>query len=116
LWGKEVREVFWEGGSVQDVRVYARKLEAKKSLTWPDTELQKAVEGGDKRSPQQRGVLQDYYLTHHDAGYQEADQKYAAAEVEKEAIKARSAVTHIQEEVPGKMPYGGEDFGAWRGQ
>ncbi|MEI6713015.1 MAG: DUF1553 domain-containing protein [Verrucomicrobiota bacterium] len=94
-----------EGASVQDVRVYSRKLAEKEVADlamFPA--LQKALEGGDKRSPQQRGSLQDYFLTHHDASYQELDQKLASAQSEKDAIKARSAVTHVQEENMDKMP------------
>jgi hypothetical protein len=46
----------------------------------------------------------EHYLNALDAPYQKADKQLLALEGERDAIKARSPITHIQEEVKGKMP------------
>jgi hypothetical protein len=94
------------GGSVQDVRVFARSLsatEAKALAAFPA--LRDAlVVAEEKRSGPQKTLLLEHYLNNLDAAYQQADREFVALEGERDAIKARSPITHIQEEVKGKMP------------
>ena len=52
-----------------------------------------------KRTPQQQNALYDYYLATRDDEYVAARQGASAKlEAERDAIKERSPVTHIQEE------------------
>jgi hypothetical protein len=91
---------FFENGSLQDVRVYARRLEA--------TEVENLFKNGplramlgvdpDKRTPEQQQALYDFYLTTLDAPSLDLRKSLAALEQERIAIRDRSPVTHIQEE------------------
>ncbi|MFZ4767410.1 MAG: DUF1553 domain-containing protein, partial [Roseimicrobium sp.] len=58
----------------------------------------------DKRTQQQQNALYDHYLVSHDKEYQTHDKMVAKLEGERAAIKARSPLTHIQEEVMNVMP------------
>jgi hypothetical protein len=95
-----------EGGSVQDVQAFTRALspgEVKLLAGFPP--LQEALRlSVDKRSAQQKTLLLEHYLSALDAPYQIADKQLAAFESERDAIKARSPLSHIQEEVKSKMP------------
>ena len=91
---------FFENGSLQDVRVYSRRLEA--------TEVENLFKNGplramlgvdpDKRTPEQQQALYDFYLTTLDAPSLDLRKSLAALEQERIAIRDRSPVTHIQEE------------------
>ena len=96
----------FEGGSVQDVRVYGKALK--------DTEVKQIANLGplrailaaasDKRTAQQRNALYDHYLITRDEPYRKLEKSLADLEAEKAAIKGRSPVTHVQEEVMNVMP------------
>ena len=96
----------FEGGSVQDVRVYGRRLQ--------ETEVKALAKAGPlramlavdaaKRTPEQKSALFDYYLTTKDSPSQEAQKAIAGLEQERDAIKARNPITHIQEEKKNSMP------------
>ena len=93
-------------GAVQDVRVYAQNLttrEVKSLATLPNL-LTALTAEASKRSADQQKALLDHYLITHDQPFQDLDKKIAALEAERETIKARSPVTHIQQEVKDKMP------------
>ena len=96
----------FEGGSVQDVRVFSRALAAAevKSLAGFASLRDALLVAEGKRSAPQKALLLEHYLTALDAPYQQADKQLTALEGERDAIKARSPITHIQEEVKGKMP------------
>ena len=96
----------FNGGSVQDVQIFSRALSAAEvRLLAGFPPLREALQTpDDKRSAQQKTLLLDHYLNALDAQYQSAENQIASLEAEREAIKSRSPLTHIQEEVKNKMP------------
>lgn len=94
-------EVF-EGGGVQDVRVYARELAADEVLKLAQLgplQSMLATPAVD-RTPEQQASLLQFYLTTADPIYQQLAHKATELEAEREAIRRRSPVTHIQREKP----------------
>jgi hypothetical protein len=93
-------------GSVQDARVYDRQLTEAEIKTLADVGPLRAVLAAatDKRTPQQRNALFAHYLATRDAEWMKHDGTAKKLEAEKEAIKARSPITHIQQEVMNVMP------------
>jgi len=104
--GQRSGNQIFEGGSVQDARVYTRVLD--------EAEIKKIARVGplravlaaasDKRTPQQRETLYQHYLATRDAKYMEFDKKITSLEAEREAIKARGSETLVQEEVMNVRP------------
>jgi hypothetical protein len=106
LVGQRSGGAVFAGGSVQDVQAFSRVLspgEVKALAGYPSL-LEVLSVMVDKRSGQQKALLLDHYLSALDGPYQQADKQLVALESEREAIKARSPITHIQEEVKGRMP------------
>ncbi|NBV85806.1 MAG: DUF1553 domain-containing protein, partial [Verrucomicrobia bacterium] len=103
--GQRSKGSVWEGGAVQDVRIYARALSVAEMQTLAEfPAISKALTSGPRRTAAQQNMMLDYFLNHHDAEYQKLVRQLASAEAERAAIRERSPLTHIQEEVPGKMP------------
>lgn len=94
------------GGSVQDVRVYARTLSEADVKRIAEVGPLRAIlaAASDKRSPEQRDALFNHYLATRDAAWEKADEEAMKLETEREAIRTRSPVTHIQEEVKNVPP------------
>ena len=88
------------GGAVQDVRLYSIKLQPAQVKTIASVGPLRAIlaAASDKRTPQQRNALYDHFLATHDEPYMTASASLAKLETERDAIKGRGAVTHIQEE------------------
>ena len=96
----------FDGGSVQDMRLYTRTLdlaEVKKIASIGPLRAILAA-ASDKRKPQQRNALYDHFLTTRDEKYIEIGKNISSLETERAVIKERSPVTHIQEEVMGTKP------------
>jgi hypothetical protein len=93
-------------GSVQDARVYDRQLSETEIKTLADVGPLRAILAAatDKRTPQQRNALFAHYLATRDTEWMKHDGTAKKLEAEKEAIKARSPITHVQEEVMNVMP------------
>lgn len=90
-------QIFHEG-SVQDVRIYDRKLAATEIQALAKVGPLRLILASAKRGPKQKEALFEHYLvTRHD-GYKTANSIHQKLEGELSAIKARSPVTHIQEE------------------
>lgn len=96
----------FEGGSVQDARVYGRMLKLSEIKRIADVGPLRAIlaAASDKRTPQQRNALYTHYLVTRDAAYQKLDGILTALEEEKTAIRQRSPITHVQEEVMNVKP------------
>ena len=90
-------QVFHEG-SVQDVRIYDRFLSATEIQTISKVGPLRLMLASAKRGPKQKEALFEHYLVTRHAGYQSANQTSVKLEAELAAIKARSPLTHIQEE------------------
>jgi hypothetical protein len=88
------------GGSVQDVRVYGRRLtlsDARTLAQLPDSQAAAAVVAA-KRTPDQKQKLATFYLENLDAPYVAAADKLQKLDDERKQIESRAVVTHIQEE------------------
>ncbi|RBP41480.1 cytochrome c [Roseimicrobium gellanilyticum] len=96
----------FEGGSVQDARVYARELKPAEVKRISEMGPLRAILAAtsDKRTPQQHNALYDHYLVTRDESYKKLDKAVVDLEKEKTDIKARSPITHVQEEVMNVKP------------
>lgn len=104
--GQRSHTQIFEGGSIQDARVYTRLVdepEIKKIARIGPLRAMLAA-ASDKRTPQQRNALYDHYLTTRDEPYMAIEKKETALESERETIKARGAETLVQEEVMNVKP------------
>ena len=104
--GQRSHTQVFDGGSVQDVRVYQRSLEAAEVKTLSDiVPLQVLLaKGAEVRTPQQHNALYDHYLVTRDSKFIAFSKAVADLEGEFEAIKSRSPVTHIQRERSDSKP------------
>lgn len=98
--GQRSKDQRFNEGLVQDVRVYTRRLNpeevrtlAQSTPAWAILELP-----DESRSQEQRDVLLDYYLNKRDAEYVRLKDQLIALEAERETIRKRSPLTHIQQE------------------
>jgi len=96
-------QVFHDG-SVQDVRIYDRTLNATEIQTISKVGPLRLMLAATKRGPKQKDALFEHYLVTRHAGYQAANQLSGKLVGEQEAIKARSPMTHIQEEKMDTQP------------
>jgi mono/diheme cytochrome c family protein len=90
----------FDGGSLQDVRVYKRALTVTEIQALHSTGPLRATLAATatNRTPAQQNALYDYYLNTRDAEYKLASTTLQKLDAERTAIRGRSAVTHIQEE------------------
>lgn len=104
--GQRSRDQVFNGGSVQDVRVFSRKLGAEEVRAIQTEGGVTALLSVDaaKRTPDQTRALFDFYLAHHDQNSLDLNQRVAALEVERDTIRDRSPVTHVQREKPSGLP------------
>ena len=98
--GQRSHGQIFDGGAIQDVRLYGCALTAAEVKSVADSAPLRTIlaTAADKRTSQQESALFDYYLVTHDEAYPGLSKALADLELEREAIKARSPVTHIQEE------------------
>ena len=91
---------------MQDVRVYTRVISQDEVKQITDIGPLRAIlaAASGKRTPQQQAALYNHYLATQDKEYQKLDKAADALEAERDAIKSRSPITHIQEEVKGAKP------------
>jgi mono/diheme cytochrome c family protein len=104
--GQRSKISVFEGGQVQDVRIYGRKLEVAevKSLAQNSALQVLASLPAEKRAPEQKQSLQEHFLANLDAPYQEASRAVALLEQEREGIRAKYPITHVQQERTDTMP------------
>jgi hypothetical protein len=100
--GQRSEGAVFDGGAVQDVRLYGRQLSGREAqaIAQHAALLNLLVVAADKRTPEQNQQLYDHYLGARDAQYPALAAAVTALEGEREAIRARSPVTHIQRERP----------------
>ena len=98
--GQRSHTQVFEGGAIQDVRLYARILDASEAKTLQSIAPLAAIlsVAPEKRSPQQQTALYEHYLAMRDAEYPALSDTVRKLESEREAIRARSPITHVQEE------------------
>ena len=98
--GQRNGSAVFEGGSVQDVRIYDRRLAAGEVKAIADNaSLQEILKIAEKdRTTQQKDALFNYYLATQDEQYPTLAKTVTDLEAEQEDIRTRSPVTHIQQE------------------
>ncbi|MFN0125988.1 MAG: DUF1553 domain-containing protein [Verrucomicrobiales bacterium] len=104
--GQRSKGQAFEGGSVQDVRVYGRRLNGEEVAALHTHGPLRALLASDpaKRTPEQRQALFEHYLTTRDQAFQDHQKTIASLQGEREAIKARSPITHVQAEKKDSAP------------
>ncbi len=104
--GQRSKGQAFEGGSVQDLRVYARRLNNEEVAALHEHGPLRTMLAIDpaKRTPEQRNALFEHYLTTRDQPFQGLQQTIERLQAEREAIRGRSPVTHVQEEKKDSQP------------
>ena len=104
--GQRSHTQVFDGGSVQDARVYSRVITEDEVKQITDIGPLRAIlaAASGKRTPQQQAALYNHYLMTRDDEYQKLDKTVDKLEAERDAIRGRSPITHIQEEVKGAKP------------
>jgi len=104
--GQRSRQSVFDGGSIQDVRVYGRALSAAevKAIAGLNSLQDALAASPDQRTAEQTTVLLNHYLNSADPEFPELTQTVARLEAEQRAIKDRSPVTHVQQERMDSMP------------
>ncbi len=98
--GQRSHTQVFDGGAIQDVRVYSRALSAAEVKAIAEFHLLQSIvaTAAGKRTPQQQAALFEHYLVTQDAEYPTLVKAAANLEAERETIRSRGAITHIQEE------------------
>ena len=101
LWiGQRSEGQYFEGGAVQDVRLYERQLgDAEIASIAKVVPIQTILATpAEDRTTEQNAAIFEYYLQTQDDQYAKLSQEVTDLESEQEAIRRRSPITHIQEE------------------
>ena len=87
-------------GAVQDVRLFGRQLEPNQVQAIAQLAPLRSMLATppEEQSSEQREALYEHYLTTEDAEYSQLVKQIAELEAERESIRERSPVTHIQQE------------------
>jgi hypothetical protein len=93
------------GASVQDIRIYRRKLSSAEVLSLATHARAQAIlaKPHAQRQPKERDELFDLLFAG-DAVLSQGSERIAALEAERKTIRDRSSVAYIQEERKGSMP------------
>ncbi len=102
--GQRSHTQFFTDGGVQDVRIYDRQLAAAEVLALSNVGPLQTMLAAPKRGAKQQEALFEHYLVTRDAAYQSALALSTKLTNEQDAIKARSPLTHIQEERMDSQP------------
>lgn len=104
--GQRSKEHVFERGRVQDVRIYERRVGSAevKAIAKAGMVREALALSADKRSPDHREAIFDYWVTTQDKEYVARVAKVAALRAERDAIRDRNPVTHIQEEKKNSVP------------
>ena len=97
--GQRSTGMFFEDGQVQDLRLFTKRLTPAEAASLHQLPaLNAALAAGEKRKPEQTESLFANYLATRDKPWQDLNLAVAKLEGERDTIKGRSPVTHIQEE------------------
>ncbi len=104
--GQRSKDQFLSNGQVQDVRVYSRTLapDEVRSLAEDSPAQLLLALPAERRTASHTNALFEFYLLNRDPGFTQARAELARLEAERNAIKARSPVTHVQRERMDSMP------------
>ena len=97
--GQRSTGMFFEDGQVQDLRLFTKRLTRAEAASLHQLPaLNAALAAGEKRKPEQTESLFANYLATRDKPWQDLNLAVVKLEGERDTIKGRSPVTHIQEE------------------
>jgi hypothetical protein len=98
--GQRSQQAVFDEGSLQDLRIYDRKLTEPEVKTLSSTVVLQTILAteAEKRTPEQQATLLEHYLNTVDPQFPMLVKAVTDLESEREAIRGRSPVTHIQEE------------------
>ncbi|MCA9086776.1 MAG: DUF1553 domain-containing protein, partial [Planctomycetaceae bacterium] len=96
--GQRSQGAVFEGGAVQDVRIYQRQLTGSEVKSIADIVPLRTILASTERTDEQRRLLFDHWLVTRDAEYPALAKVISDREAERDAIQQRSPVTHIQKE------------------
>lgn len=95
--GQRSKKAIFEGGAVQDIRIYDRTLARAEVHAIATLGPMQSI-GDKERTPQQMTALYEHFLESHDEQFPALAKSVTDLESERKAIRERSAITHIQEE------------------
>ena len=104
--GQRSKDQVLDNGQVQDVRVYSRILSAAdvEDLATHNVARTLLALPESRRTDTHRDALYEHYLRRHDPGFMLTTEELARLEAERDAIRGRSPVTHVQVEKKDAMP------------
>lgn len=104
--GQRSRGAVFEGGSAQDVRLYARQVAPEEVRALHSTGPLRALlaVAPEQRSPEQKAAFFEHYLATKDTPFMDLQKTLAVLTEERDAIKGRSPVTHVQQEKKDSEP------------
>ncbi|MBV9470163.1 MAG: DUF1553 domain-containing protein [Abitibacteriaceae bacterium] len=105
--GQRSQNAVLSDAQVQDVRIYGRKLDAGEVKQLASNAVLPTLLAipSDKRTDAQKQSLFAYYLTTADEPFQQTTKLAASLEQEKEGIRQKYPITHIQQEKADSMPF-----------
>jgi len=104
--GQRSKDQLLANGQVQDVRVYGRTLQPDEVRSLAEdapTRLLLALPAS-QRTPAKVDALYEFYLSQKDPGFFLTRDELAKIEAERDAIRSRSPVTHVQREKMDSTP------------
>lgn len=104
--GQRSKGSVFEGGQVQDVRIYGRALTEGEVKALADNSILQSLAAiaPEKRSEAQKKSLFDYYLGNEDAPYKQAIAQVSTLEKEKTDLQNKYPITHVQQEKMDSTP------------
>ena len=96
--GQRSHGLVFDNGAIQDVRVYDRTLGPTEVKAIAEIPLLQHALATEERSKDQNRKLFDFWLNTRDTEFPALAAAVASLEAERDAIRARSPITHIQEE------------------
>ncbi|MEZ6130627.1 MAG: DUF1553 domain-containing protein [Planctomycetaceae bacterium] len=102
--GQRNTSAVFDGGAIQDVRIYDRLLSAAEVKTLVDIIPLRTMLAAKDRTAEQASALYDHYLNTRDAQFPALARAVTDLETEQNAIRQRSPITHIQEEKQDSVP------------
>jgi len=104
--GQRSKDQVLNDGQVQDVRVYGRTLAGDEVRFLAEENPMRMLLAlpEAQRTEAHRNALFDHYLRRHDPGFMLTAEELVRLEKERDAIRGRSPVTHVQVEKKDSMP------------
>lgn len=102
--GQRSKSEFLQNAAVQDVRLYERHLSAEEATAVAKVPELQHTFAANPSSPKVRDALFEHYLGYRHDEFRNTNAQLAKLTGERSAIKARSPLTHIQEERPNMQP------------